>query len=77
MGIDKVTYQVTVAAATGEIISEVRSEAAMESTVGAGSKFWFELNLVAEPLPVVSIAKPLASLQMVKRAREPRDGEYR
>jgi len=35
----------------------------VESTVGKGSVFWIELNLAAEPQPVVNAAEPLPLIQ--------------
>jgi len=34
-----------------------------ESTIGEGSKFWFELQLAADPYPAVSAIKPAATAQ--------------
>ena len=35
----------------------------VESTIGEGSKFWFELQLAADPYPAVSAIKPAATAQ--------------
>jgi len=35
----------------------------VESTIGEGSKFWFELQLAADPSPAVSAIKPAATAQ--------------
>ena len=48
------------------LVELMKGEIGVESTVGKGSVFWIELNLAAEPQPVVNAAEPLPLIQAVR-----------